>query len=176
MTASELETELGRHHRAAFGWALACCGWDRPTAEDVLQAAYLKILAGRARFGGRAQFRTWLFGVIRRTAAEERRRRALGRFLPLSRLDGHGSGLAPGPDPAVAAAQADANARLVAALRALPRRQRELLHLVFYHELSIAEAAGVLGVGVGTARTHYQRGKARLRALLGEKEEYAGPG
>ncbi len=170
MTSSELETELARHHRAAFGWALACCRWDRPTAEDVLQTTYLKILDGRARFAERAQFRTWLYGVIRRTAAEERRRRALGRFLSLSRLHGHGNGLAPGPDPATAAAQADANARLVAALSALPARQRELLHLVFYQELSIAEAADVLGVGVGTARTHYQRGKARLRDLLGDEE------
>jgi RNA polymerase sigma factor (sigma-70 family) len=170
LTSSELETELARHHRAAFGWALACCRWDRPTAEDVLQATYLKILDGRARFGGRAEFRTWLYGVIWRTAAEERRRRALGRFLPLSLLEGHGNGQAPGPDPAAAAARADANARLVAALRALPARQRELLHLVFYHELSIAEAAGVLGVAVGTARTHYERGKARLRELLGEGE------
>ena len=52
---------------------------------------------------------------------------------------------------------------------ALPARQRELLHLVFYHDLSIAEAAGILGVAVGTARTHYERGKARLRQWLGEE-------
>lgn len=168
LTSDELETELARHHRAAFGWALACCRWDRPTAEDVLQATYLKILEGRALFGGRARFQTWLFGVIRRTAAEERRRRALGRFLPLSRLDGRADGLASGPDPAAIAAQADANARLVAALRTLPARQRELLHLVFYHDLSIAEAAEVLRIALGTARTHYERGKARLRELLGE--------
>jgi RNA polymerase sigma-70 factor (ECF subfamily) len=41
---------------------------------------------------------------------------------------------------------------------------------VFYQDLSIAEAAGVVGVAVGTARTHYERGKARLRQMLGEEE------
>jgi RNA polymerase sigma-70 factor (ECF subfamily) len=166
LISSDLEADLARHHRAAFGWALACCRWDRTVAEDVLQATYLKIVDGRARFGGRSAFRTWLFGVIRRTAAEERRRRAIGRFLPLSRFNGRD----PGADPAAELARAESTARLVEALRRLPPRQRELLHLVFYQDLSIAEAADVLGVSLGTARTHYERGKARLRGLLGEED------
>jgi RNA polymerase sigma-70 factor (ECF subfamily) len=49
----------------------------------------------------------------------------------------------------------------------LPERQRDVLHLVFYQDLTIAQAAEVLGVALGTARVHYERGKARLRALLG---------
>jgi RNA polymerase sigma-70 factor (ECF subfamily) len=167
LTSGDLETELARHHRAAYGWALACCRWDRSAAEDVLQTAYLRIVDGRARFGGRSAFRTWLFGVIRRTASEERRRRALGRFLPLSRWNGRD----PRADPAGEVVRAEASARLLEALRRLPARQRELLHLVFYQGLSIAEAASVLGVSLGTARTHYQRGKARLRQWLGEEDQ-----
>lgn len=167
MRGIDLEQELERHHLAASGWALSCCRWDEAAAQDVLQAAYLKILAGNARFAGRSSFRTWLFGVIRRTAAEHRRRRALRRLVPLSGLDGRLEGRAPDTDPAAAAARSDESARLVAALERLPARQREVLHLVFYQDLSIAEAATVLGVSIGTARTHYERGKHRLRRLLG---------
>lgn len=163
MSPQQLELELGRLHGAAFGWALACCRGDRAAAEDALQGSYLKILDGRARFDGRAAFRTWLFAVVRRTAAEQRRRRALGRLLPLAVLGMTSDGR---PEPGATVERSEETRRLAAALSQLPPRQREVLHLVFYQELTVAEAAEVAGVSVGTARTHYERGKAALRKLL----------
>lgn len=169
MRISEIERELERHHPAAFGWAMACCAWDAATAEDVLQTAYLKVLTRHASFAGRSSFRTWLFGVIRNTAASERRRRAVRRLLPLSALDGRPRERSR-TDAEARLVASEEVARLRAALLELPRRQRELLHLVFYQDLTIAEAAGVLGIALGTARTHYERGKARMRELLSEED------
>ena len=164
MDPTELRTALEEHHRAATGWALSCCAWDALQAEDVLQASYLKVLEGRAKFGGRSSFKTWLFGVIRRTAAEHRRQQWLLRMVPLgprqrTRESTWG-------DPAADLERMDSVAVLLAALRALPARQREVLHLVFYQDVTIREAAEVLGISIGTARTHYERGKKRLRDLL----------
>ena len=34
----EIGRELASHHAQSFGWALACCSWDRDAAEDVLQS------------------------------------------------------------------------------------------------------------------------------------------
>src|SRR3989441_628694 len=122
MSPEALELELDRLHPAAFGWAIACCAGDRAAAEDALQASYLKILDGRTRFDGRASFRTWLFAVVRNTAAELRRRAALRRLLPLAVLGATPDGR---PDPATVLARADATRRLTAALAKIGRRQRE---------------------------------------------------
>ena len=159
---ANVEAELERHHADCFAWAMACCGRDRAEAEDVLQTSYLKVLDGRAVFASRSSLKTWLFGVIRRTAAEHRRWRALRRFRPASVGD-HPD---PAPDPATALGHSESAARLVGALATLTARQQQLLHLVFYQDLTIAEAAAVLGISIGTARTHYERGKQRLRELL----------
>jgi len=169
MRENEIRTELEQHHGDAFGWALSCCGWDRPLAEDVLQSTYLKVLDGRAVFAGRSSFKTWLYAVIRRTAGEQRRRLAFKRLVPLEALTDRRDQNA--ADPFERLERSERSAQLVEALKTLPRRQREVLQLVFYHDLTIREAAEVSGVSIGTARTHYERGKERLRNLL-VKESY----
>src|SRR5438105_911030 len=81
MDDNDVVGQLGALHPDSFGWALACCRRERTEAEDVLQMVYLQVLDGRARFDGRSSFKTWLFSVIRRTAAGERRRRLMRRVL-----------------------------------------------------------------------------------------------
>jgi len=165
MTESELQEQLEQLHAASYGWALSCCSRRPDEAEDVLQNAYLKILDGRARYDGRSAFKTWLFSVIRNTAADERRRGWLRRL----RLSGYREERAADVHPparAEALEQSEQSAAFRAALAQLPRRQQEILHLVFYQEMTIEDAAAAIGVSLGSARTHYERGKARLRTLL----------
>jgi RNA polymerase sigma factor (sigma-70 family) len=163
MTSRELEEWLERLHEESFGWALSCCSGERARAEDVLQSAYVRVIAGQAVYGGRSTFRTWLFGVIRRVAWEQNRRVQTERRRTLQ-LD-HPA-VRSVADTEAAPDAVDSSRTLQAGLAQLADRQREVLHLVFYQELSIAEAAEVMEISVGSARTHYERGKARLKALL----------
>ncbi len=127
--------------------------------------AYQKVLDGRARFEGRSSFKTWIFGVIRLTALDQRRRdwRRWIRFAPLAEAENRADGSAAAPDR-LAAFERCAEVRF--ALDGLAARQAEVLRLVFYHDLTLDEAAVAMGVSAGTARTHYERGKERLRRRL----------
>ena len=170
ISQAELEGRLAGLHEESFGWALSCCGWDRSEAEDVLQTTYLRVVSGEARFGGRSAFRTWLFGVIRHVAREHHRRARVHR-VGAERLSAQAAA-----DGEAAPAEGDPAERserreiLRAALAELPGRQQEALHLVFYHDLTIAEAAEVMDVSLGSARVHYERGKKRLRELLAARD------
>lgn len=169
MEPADLEQEIAQLHPASFAWALACCRWDATEAEEVLHAAYLRVLEGRARFRGESSLKTWFFSVVRTVAAEARRRRWF-RDAALRRWFGGApsSDTAAGPDAAMDAEERGARVRR--ALGQLAVRQREVLDLVFFHGLTIEEAARVMGVALGTARVHYQRGKGRLLLLLAPEE------
>jgi RNA polymerase sigma factor (sigma-70 family) len=166
MSPKELEVWLERLHEESFGWALSCSGGDAARAEDVLQSAYVRVISGRAVYGERSSFRTWLFGVIRRVASEENRRLRTERKRTVLLEDPSMQSIADGrarPD------EFESALALRAALTQLPERQREVLHLVFYQDMSISDAAEVMEISVGSARTHYERGKARMRLILEER-------
>jgi RNA polymerase sigma-70 factor (ECF subfamily) len=165
MNESELRAQLERHHKDSYGWALSCCLRNPEDADSVLQTVYVKVLAGKARFDGRAAFKTWLFSVIRKTAADHRRRRALRRFRLIRYIDSAQS-VAIGQNPETAVYYSEVQRLFQRALSRLPDRQRETLQLAFYHDLSLAEAADVMGISIGAARTHYERGKKALRDWL----------
>ena len=166
----ELAANLEALHPDAFGWAVHCCGGDRCRAEDVLQNAYLKVMQGAASKDGAGALKTWWFGVIRFTAQEEFRRLRYRESLAARLLHRFHPGIAddadPQPSPSRQIELSERAEHLRSLLAQLPERQASVLHLVFYLDLSLAEAAGVLGLSLGSVRQHYDRGKTRLRALL----------
>ena len=174
MDITELKAELEALHGASFGWALSCCRRDRAEAEEVLQTVYLKILEGKARFRGEASLKTWLFAVIRKTAIGEHRKSILRKLRWADSSEQATTLVSPLEQPGTAFEKSETQAIFQNAMKSLPRRQREALHLVFYQDLSLSEAAEVMGISIGSARQHYDRGKKRLREFLGQTESAYG--
>jgi RNA polymerase sigma factor (sigma-70 family) len=170
MDITELKGELERLHGPSFGWALSCCRRDRADAEEVLQTVYLKILEGKARYGGESNLKTWLFAVIRKTAITEHRKRLLRVLKSKASSNSTAERTSFAAEPAAAFERSEVRERFQRALECLPARQREALHLVFYEDLSLREAADVMGVSIGSARQHYERGKRHLRVSLNREE------
>jgi len=164
-----LEGDLESLHAESWEWALTCCARDRDLAEEVLQVAYLRIVSGRARFSGKSSFKTWVFGVIRMTARSERRRAWL--WSTRHQRTEAARDVADSAIPADRHVEDDERTvTLARALNRLSQRQREVLQLTFYHDLTVEAAAQVMGVTVGSARTHYDRGKKALARLLTSEE------
>ena len=70
------------------------------------------------------------------------------------------------PDPESSADFGERSARVRDALAKLPDRQAQVMSLVFMEGLTVEESARVMNVSVGSARTHYHRGKKKLEGLL----------
>jgi RNA polymerase sigma factor (sigma-70 family) len=167
---TELQDELENLHSASFGWALSCCRRDHAEAEEVLQTVYLKILEGKAKFRGESSLKTWLFAVIRKTAIGEYRKKLLRSLVFIGGLEKREDATPAADGPGATFEKSEIQKKFRAALAELPPRQREVLHLAFYEDMSLSEAAGVMGISIGSARQHYERGKKHLREWLSETE------
>lgn len=153
MNRSQLETFLRNHHREAFLWARQCCSFDGEMAKDVLQQVYLKILEGKATLKTEVHPKTWLFSVIRFTAMDELRK--IGKWESME-----AEFLEVGEEPEE---QSDEYEAMIARL---PKMQQEVLLMVFYHNLTLEQSAEVLQLHIDTVRTHYDRGKKKLKEWI----------
>jgi RNA polymerase sigma factor (sigma-70 family) len=64
---------------------------------------------------------------------------------------------------------------LVRAVRSLPYRQRAVVVLRFWHDLTEQQAADALGIGVGTVKSQTSRAVQRLRQLLDPESAHSAP-
>lgn len=155
----EWESLLKDLHNESYLWCLSCCNRDKEMAKDVLQTVYLKIYEGKAVFSGKAKFKTWLFSIIKYTTIDQLRKQG----LRAEKLDA---------ELQVESAQEnELNERersfwFSKVLNKLSAQQREVLTLAFYHDLTLEEISLLLKISLGTARTHYERGKENFKKYL----------
>jgi RNA polymerase sigma-70 factor (sigma-E family) len=135
---------------AAYRVAFRIVG-QREEARDITQEALTRAYARWPRVEGCAA--AWVSRVSINLALDHVRRRR--------RAPDPGPGV--GRDPS---AHAGERADLVAALRRLPRRQRDVVVLRYLADLPEAEVAAALGFSVGSVKSHAHRGLAALRQLL----------
>lgn len=134
---------------------------DRGQAEEVVQDAFVELHRRWARLDDPDRAPAYLRQtVVNRSRSALRHRGVVQRHLARQhRVDD-----APPADEPVLA---DSRRRTVLdALQQLPRRQREVLALRYYLDLSEAEIAETLGVSRGAVKSHASRGAAALRPLL----------
>jgi RNA polymerase sigma-70 factor (ECF subfamily) len=150
-----------------FGLALALTR-DRPMAEDVTQETFLRAFRFLGGFRDGRRFAPWLLRICRNCAYDALRRRPPVVALPEDGVGGlvDAQVLRAGGSAGGGIADAVARAELAAALHALTPDHRDTFLLVEVFGLTYAEAAEVLGIRVGTAKSRVFRARQALVAAL----------
>jgi RNA polymerase sigma-70 factor (ECF subfamily) len=162
-----LRTLYQRYGRAVYTVCLRALG-DRMLAEDASQQAFLQAWRGAGTFQLGRDPAPWLYAIARRSAVDvyrrERRHRSAGNID--DRID----------DPEMAALPPSFEGMWEAwqvrlAIDQLSGDERDVLQVTVYQGLTHEEAAGRLGVPVGTVKSRMHRAYRRLAVLLSKIAE-----
>lgn len=160
MNREWVEQHLEPLHKEGYLWARQCCRYNDELSKDVLQEVYLKILNGKARFDVRSSVKTWFFAVIRYTALEQIRKVSKYESLDLIADYSHGNSEVEKDDYQLL-------------LMKLSEKQQQVLLLAFYHDHTLEEISDIMDISVGSVRTHYARGKEKLKLLIQHEKNAA---
>ncbi len=134
---------------------------DATAADDLVQDCLERAVGRWQQRRGDGDARGWLYAILHNLAISQMRKAARrGPHIGLDEADA--------PDPAAPPTQEDGlhHGALLAALDTLPADQKAALLLVSVEDMSYAEAAGVLGVPIGTVMSRLSRARTLLAAAL----------
>jgi RNA polymerase sigma-70 factor (sigma-E family) len=158
--ADEAVTAAYQTHYAVLVRTAAMLVGDVATAEDVVQDSFIAMHRAWWRLRDTSRALPYLRrSVINKSRSVLRRRAVADRHLRARTLE-----LPSAEENALAGVQ---RSSVLEALSALPSRQREVVILRYYADLSEAEIAATLGISRGAVKSHTARAKGSLRAVLG---------
>ncbi|WP_435796493.1 SigE family RNA polymerase sigma factor [Kitasatospora indigofera] len=158
-TSEDLLTETYQAHYRSLLRLAALLLDDLSSCEDVVQEAFIRVHAARRRVREPEKTLAYLRQTVVNLSRSTLRRRILGlRLLPKPMPD-----MASAEEGAYDALERD---QLKAALGGLQRRQREVLVLRYYVDMTEAQVADTLGISLGSVKAYGSRGLAALRVQM----------
>jgi RNA polymerase sigma-70 factor (ECF subfamily) len=159
-----MQVLYARHHVRVYRFVLRLVR-NEATAEDLISDVFLDVWRQAAKFEGRSAVSTWMLSIARFKALSVLRRR------PEEELDEETADTIAdqADDPEVVLAKKDKGAVLRQCLTKLSAEHREIVDLVYYHEKSVVEVAGIVGIPEATVKTRMFYARKRLSELLKEQ-------
>jgi RNA polymerase sigma-70 factor (ECF subfamily) len=156
---------------ADFVYTIAVRIVGESDADDVAQEAFIRAHAALSGFRGDSKFSSWLYRIALNRSLTHLKRR--GRRPEPVDLGPGADGLAAvlpdgGPSPERLVLDDEFRRRVRRAVAALPPRYRAAVTLFYLEEKDYTEVAGVLGIPMGTLKTHLHRARAMLREALAQ--------
>jgi RNA polymerase sigma-70 factor, ECF subfamily len=175
--------ELVEKHQGTVYGTIAKMLGDPIEAQDLAQRVFVRIYRAAPTYRATAQFKTWMFTIVRNLVFNEHRRRSRATLVPLHPPDGESAGASTGPLPALDLPDTahkspseqllqDEMMRAVnAAILELPEQQRLAIILRRYDEFSYEEIAEVLKTSVSATKSLLFRARETLRGVLSDYME-----
>jgi RNA polymerase sigma-70 factor, ECF subfamily len=159
-----MQVLFARHHVRVYRFVLRLVR-NQATAEDLISDVFLDIWRQAGKFEGRSAASTWMLSIARFKALSVLRKRTE------EELDDETAGAIEdhGDDPEVSLAKKDKAVVLRQCLSKLSAEHREVVDLVYYHEKSVEEAAGIVGIPEATVKTRMFYARKKLSELLKEQ-------
>jgi RNA polymerase sigma-70 factor (ECF subfamily) len=148
------------HLSAAQRFAIRLTG-NAETAEDIVGESLVRAARSWQTYRGEARFSTWLFQIVVHVFRDYQARRR-NSTAPLDDTVADPRSV----DPAGAVAAKELSERIAAAVSVLPPRQREVLVLVVYENLTCAQAADILELNESAVRANLYLARQQLRCCL----------
>jgi RNA polymerase sigma-70 factor, ECF subfamily len=158
--ADALTALIERHHRPLLGYLYRMTA-DLPLAEDLAQESFIRMMRAIMGYHYPRPFKPWLYAIATNVARDHFKSADSRRTVAF-------------PEEEVFTAEEvemeeDEERQVVETLAQLPPRQREVVLLRYYHEMSPTEIAEVLKIPIGTVKSRLSIGLRQLRGLMGQR-------
>jgi RNA polymerase sigma-70 factor, ECF subfamily len=161
-----------RRQGAVYRFALQMSG-STAVAEDVTQDVFLTLIRGECGYDpARGTLSGYLFGIARKMVLRWLDRGRGDVALDQETEEGGWPELAAQDDPLADLTEREGIEALRKAVRALPRRYREVVVLCDLEEVDYADAAVALGCPIGTVRSRLHRARALLLDKLNQERKF----
>ncbi|MCX7319861.1 MAG: sigma-70 family RNA polymerase sigma factor [Hyphomicrobiales bacterium] len=158
---SAMHTLYARHNVRVYRFVLRMLR-DVTATEDLVSQVFLDVWRTARQFEGRSQVSTWLLSIARfkaLTALRQRKYEDIDQDEVMEVADG-------GDTPETSLARSRTSEILRACVAKLSPAHREIVNLVYYHEKSVEEVAGIVGIPASTVKTRMFYARKQLADLL----------
>jgi RNA polymerase sigma-70 factor (ECF subfamily) len=161
------ETLYRRHRSRIYRFLIRLMG-NESLAEEIVNEVFLEVWRRADQFEAKSRPATWLLAIARYQALSELRRRSRTQNDEAAAADVAD----PADDPETTTDWQRRSAILRQCLAQLPAAQREVIDLIYYHDKSVKEVAGFVGVAASTVKTRMFYARNRMGNLLNEAGLY----
>ena len=136
---------------------------DSHLAEDIFQDVFIKVNQKLSTFQGSSSIKTWIIRITINTSKDYLKSAWNQRVTPFTEFQ---ENTMAGDDDFTAVEQKEENRLIRQEIMKLPDKYKDVLLCVYYHDMTIGEAAKLLQIAEGTAKSRLSRAKEKLKLCL----------